>query len=62
MNSKSHGLGLSICNSISQRINGSLKVNSVKGKVSTFTFTFVADQAEQEFVEEKQIALIEDSK
>lgn len=54
MNSKSHGLGLSICNSISQRINGSLKVNSVKGKGSTFTFTFVADQAEQEFIEDSK--------
>jgi signal transduction histidine kinase len=39
LNKMSHGLGLSICKMIAEKINGKIKAESVWGEGSTFTFT-----------------------
>jgi signal transduction histidine kinase len=44
MNTKSNGLGLSICQRIAQALSGKISVTSEIGVGSTFTFEFTAQK------------------
>jgi signal transduction histidine kinase len=45
LNSKSHGLGLSICRNIAHALNGSMSVENLLGNGATFIFTFIAEKS-----------------
>jgi signal transduction histidine kinase len=44
LNKNSYGLGLCICQKIANGLQGTIFVDSMKGKGSTFTFQFIADK------------------
>jgi signal transduction histidine kinase len=53
INKDSHGLGLSICKLLAERMNGSLSVSSTIGMGSTFTFMFTNDINDVELLKKK---------
>ena len=42
MNTGGHGLGLSICKLLAEKLEGSLKVSSEEGKGTKIVFTFLS--------------------
>lgn len=50
LNKNSHGLGLSICKKIAEKLNGTLEVTSFLGEGTTFTFSFVTEFVGETFI------------